>query len=76
MHMENTIEQHVPKGWTADVWQKFNKKMEEMSKEELIKTFHDLGLDFQEPEEKLTKDSIIAVADELSEEDVKAYFKM
>lgn len=74
--MENTTEQHSPKGWTPDIWQKFNKKIEGMSKEELIRVFRDLGLDFQEPEEKLTKDSIIAVADELSEEDVKAYFKM
>jgi len=69
------MEQHAPKGWAPDVWQKFNKKIEEMSEEELIKAFHDLGLDFQEPE-KLTKDDIIAVADELYEKDVKEYFKI
>lgn len=70
------MEQHAPKGWTPDIWKKFNEKIETMSKEDIIKTFHDLGLDFQEPKEKLTKDGIIAVADELSEDDVKAYFKM
>jgi hypothetical protein len=72
--MENTT-QPTPKGWTPEVWDAFNKKMETMSAEELIEAFAELGLTFEEPED-LEKEDIIEIADELDEEDVKAYFKL
>lgn len=73
--MEHPTNQQTPKGWSPDVWHTFNAKMETMSKEELLKAFEDLDLVFEEPEE-LTKEDIIEIADELSEADVKAYFKL
>lgn len=72
--MENTT-QSTPKGWTPEVWAAFNKKMEAMSDEELLAAFAELGLTFEEPE-ILEKEDIMEVADELDEEDVKAYFKL
>lgn len=66
----------IPKNWTQDAWVAFNKKMERMTKEELLKAFGDLGLFFHESEERLTKDDVIAVADELREKDVREYFKV
>ncbi|KKT43927.1 MAG: hypothetical protein UW32_C0001G0519 [Candidatus Wolfebacteria bacterium GW2011_GWE2_44_13] len=72
--MENTTQQ-TPEGWHAEAWEAFNAKMKTMSKEELIKAFEDLDLVFEEPEE-LTAEDVISIADVLSEEDVRAYFKI
>ncbi|HBI25349.1 MAG: hypothetical protein UT41_C0001G0542 [Candidatus Wolfebacteria bacterium GW2011_GWC2_39_22] len=72
--MENTTQQ-TPEGWHAEAWESFNTKMKTMSKEELIKAFEDLDLVFEEPE-ALEAEDIISIADVLSEEDVRAYFKI
>lgn len=66
----------TPPNWSPEVWKIFNKKMEGMTKEELAKSFRDLGLTFTKPEDITQKSEYIAVADELRESDVRKYFKI
>lgn len=66
----------VPKGWTKEVWIKFSALIEGMTKEELAESFRTLGVAFVAPDEKLSKEDFIGVADELIEKDVREYFKI
>ena len=74
--MKETEERITPKNWTPEVWERFNALLETLPKDQIIKSFKDIGLKFEASEEELTKDEIIAVADELFESDVRKYFKI
>lgn len=74
--MKGTEEKMTPKNWTPEVWERFNALLETLPKDQIIKSFKDLGLNFEAAEEELTKEEVIAVADELFEGDVRKYFKI